>query len=80
MGSTTTKKIGKNVPTSVPSSSKLTRNCILLCSADPPHFVSPSVSALEELAIQRKPRMRLNFSEKETALNKKLFGVLEKLN
>ena len=53
---------------------------IFLCNAYPHHLILSFITALEGLATQSKPQMKLNFIEVETAIKIKLCAILEQLN
>ena len=75
----TTKCIGKQVPILVSISSNLIPETIFLCSSDPRHLVSSSISALEGFATQTKAQLKLKVIEVETAIKIKLSSFLEHL-
>ena len=71
----TTTWIGKHVPISVSISSNLITEPIFRCTANPHHFISSIITALEGLAFQSKSQMKLNFIDVETAIKIKLCAV-----
>ena len=66
----TTMWIGKHVPVSVSISSNLIPEHFFLANANPNHFISSFITALEGLATQSKAQMKLKFTEVETAIKK----------
>ena len=68
------------MPISDSISSNLIPEPILLCNANPHHFISSFITALEGLAAQSKAQMKLVFVEVETAIKIKLCAILEQLN
>ena len=75
----TTTWIGKYVPICVSISSNLVREPIFLCNSDLHHLVASFIGALEKLASQSKPKMKILFLDIETTLKIKLGSILEKL-
>ena len=75
----TTKCVGKHIPVSVSISSNLVKEPIFLCNSDPHHLVTSFISALENLALQRKTIMKNLFFDIGTTVNIKLSSILEKL-
>ena len=75
----TTKWIGKHVPISVPISSNLILEPIILCNSDLRHLVSSFVSALEGLATESKAQMKLRFIELETSIKINFSSIVEQL-
>ena len=76
----TTTWIGKHVPISVSITSNLIAMPIFLCNSNPRDLVESFIDAVEGLALQSKPQMKLNFLEVETAIKSKLTRTLESLN
>ena len=76
----TTTWIGKHLLISVFFSSKMIRQAIFLCNADPHHLISSFITDLKGLPTQIKAQMKLNFIEVETAINIELCALLEQLN
>ena len=71
--------IGKHVPISVSISSNILEEPIFLCNSDPHHLVASFIEALENLASQRKTKMKSLFLDIKTAIKIKLGCILEKL-
>ena len=76
----TTTWIGKHVPISVSISSNLIAEPIFLCNSNPRDLVESFIDAVDCLATQSKPQMKLKFLELETAIKGKLTRTLESLN
>ena len=74
----TTTCIGKHIPISVSISSNLVEETFFLCNSDPHHLVVSFIGALENLASQRKAKLKKFFLDIETTINIKLGGILEK--
>ena len=72
--------IGKHVIISVSISSNLIATPIFLCISYPPDLVESFIDAVEGLATQSKPQMKLKFPDIETAIKSKLTRTLESLN
>ena len=75
----TTTWIGKHVPISVSISSNLVEEPIFLCNFDPHHLVASSIGGTENLASQRKAKMKNLFLDIKTTIKIKLGSILEKL-
>ena len=75
----TTTWIGKHVPISVSISSNLVEEPIFLCNSGPQHLVASIIGALENLASQRKAKMKSLFLDIERTIKIKLGSILEKL-
>ena len=76
----TTTWISEHVPISVSISSYLIGKPIFLCNSNPHDVVESFIDAVEGLATQSKPQMKLKFLEIETAIKSKLTRTLESLN
>ena len=72
--------IGMHVPISVPISSKLSEEPIVLCNSNPEVLVESFFDALDELATQSKAQMKLKFLEIETSVKSKFNQVFSTLN
>ena len=75
----TTTLMGKYVPISVSISSNLVEGPIFLCNSDPHYLVASFIGGLENLASQRKAKMKNLFLDIETTIKIKLGSILEKL-
>ena len=75
----TTNWIGKHVPISVSISSNLVEEPIFLCNSDPHHLVASFIGAPENLASQRKTKMKNLFLDIKTIIKNKLGSIFEKL-
>ena len=76
----TTTWIQKHVPISVSISSNLVEEPVFLCNSDPHHLVASFIGALENLASQSKPKMKILLLDIETTTKTKLRSILEEVN
>ena len=78
-GTKTTKWIGKHFPISVSISSSLVKEPIFLCNSDPHHLVTSFVGASENLALQSKTILDIQFFDIQITIKIKLGSILGKL-
>ena len=71
--------MGIHLPLSVPNSSNLVEEPIILCNSDPHRLVASFIGALEKLASQNKAKKKNLFLDIETKVKIKLGDILEKL-